>query len=85
MTQRPGPYEHLRTEQVFDGLDRLNEEASARGVDMAALAFAWVLAHPGVAGAVCGPMRPEQLEPVLAASQLTLSEADHRRIGGLVA
>lgn len=83
MTQRPGPYEHLRTDAVFDGLDRLREEASERGVDMPTLAFAWVLAHPGVSGAVCGPMRPEQLEPVLAARDLTLTEADHQRIGGL--
>ncbi len=85
MTQRPESYEHLRTDAVFDGLDRLREEASERGVDMPTLAFAWVLAHPGVSGAVCGPMRPEQLEPVLAARDLTLTEADHQRIGGLFA
>jgi aryl-alcohol dehydrogenase-like predicted oxidoreductase len=85
MTKRPGPYEHLRTDAVFDGLDRLREEAAARGVDMATLAFAWVLAHPGVSGAVSGPMRPEHLEPVLAARELELSESDHQRIGGLFA
>jgi aryl-alcohol dehydrogenase-like predicted oxidoreductase len=85
MTMRPGPYEHLRTDAVFDGLDRLREEADVRGVDMATLAFAWVLAHPGVSGAVCGPMRPEHLEPVLAARDLTLTESDHRQIGGLFA
>jgi aryl-alcohol dehydrogenase-like predicted oxidoreductase len=85
MTQRPGPYEHLRSDAVFDGLDRLREEAVERGVDMATLAFAWVLAHPGVSGAVCGPMRPEHLEPVLAARKLDLTEAEHQRIGGLFA
>jgi aryl-alcohol dehydrogenase-like predicted oxidoreductase len=85
MTQRPGPYEHLRTDAVFAGLDRLREEAAARDVDMATLAFAWVLAHPGVSGAVCGPMRPEHLEPVLAARDLELTEPDQQRIGGLFA
>jgi aryl-alcohol dehydrogenase-like predicted oxidoreductase len=85
MTMRPGPYEHLRTDAVFDGLDRLREQAEERGVDMATLAFAWVLAHPGVSGAVCGPMRPEHLEPVLAARDLTLTESEHRQIGGLFA
>jgi aryl-alcohol dehydrogenase-like predicted oxidoreductase len=85
MTMRPGPYEHLRTDTVFDGLDRLREEADVRGVEMATLAFAWVLAHPGVSGAVCGPMRPEHLEPVLAARDLALTESDHRQIGGLFA
>jgi aryl-alcohol dehydrogenase-like predicted oxidoreductase len=85
MTQRPGPYEHLRTEAVFAGLDRLAEKARERGVDMATLAFAWVLAHPGVSGAVCGPMRPEHLEPVFAARDLELSDAEHQQIGGLFA
>jgi aryl-alcohol dehydrogenase-like predicted oxidoreductase len=85
MTQRPGPYEHLRTDAVFHGLDRLREEAVVRGVDMPTLAFAWVLAHPGVSGAVCGPMRPDQLEPVLAARDLTLTDSEHQQIGGLFA
>jgi aryl-alcohol dehydrogenase-like predicted oxidoreductase len=85
MTQRPGPYEHLRTDAVFDGLDRLGEKARALGVDMATLAFAWVLAHPGVTGAVCGPMRPEHLEPIFAARDLALTEAEHQQIGGLFA
>jgi len=52
---------------------------------MPTLAFAWVLAHPGVSGAVCGPMRPEHLEPVLAARDLALTESEHRQIGGLFA
>ncbi len=82
MTQRPGPYEHLRTDAVFDGLDRLREAAAARDVDLATLAFAWVLTHPGVVGAVCGPMRPEHLEPVLAARDLQLTESEHQQIGG---
>ena len=83
MTQRPEPYAHLRTDAVFDGLDRLREEAAARDVDLVTLAFAWVLAHPGVSGAVSGPMRPEHLEPVLAARDLTLTELEHQQIGGL--
>jgi aryl-alcohol dehydrogenase-like predicted oxidoreductase len=85
MTQRPGPYEHLRTDAVFDGLDRLCEEATVRGVEIAALAFAWVLAHPGISGAVCGPMRPEHLDPVLAARELELTTSEHQLIGGFFA
>jgi aryl-alcohol dehydrogenase-like predicted oxidoreductase len=50
---------------------------------MATLAFAWVLAHPGVAGAVCGPGRPEHLAPVLAAQDLDLSEQEHEQMGAL--
>jgi aryl-alcohol dehydrogenase-like predicted oxidoreductase len=81
MRQRPGPYEAYVSESVFDGLDALAAEARSRGVDLPTLAFAWVLASPGVTGAVCGPMRPEQLEPVLAAEKLGLGEAERDRIG----
>jgi aryl-alcohol dehydrogenase-like predicted oxidoreductase len=81
MTQRPEPYERLVDDRVFDGLDRLGEEAARRGVDMATLAFAWVLSHPAVTGAVCGPGRPEHLEPVLAALDVQLTPDERERIG----
>jgi aryl-alcohol dehydrogenase-like predicted oxidoreductase len=81
MTQRPGPYERLVDDRVFDGLDRLRAEAEERGVDMATVAFAWVLAHPFVSGAVCGPNRAAHLDPVLAARKLALSPDDVDRMG----
>jgi aryl-alcohol dehydrogenase-like predicted oxidoreductase len=81
MTQRPGPYERLLDDAVFDGLERLEAEATARDTTMAALAFAWVLSHPSVTGAVCGPTRPEQLDPVLAALEQPLTPEEHQRIG----
>jgi aryl-alcohol dehydrogenase-like predicted oxidoreductase len=81
MTQRPEGYQHFVTDRVFDGLDRLEAEARERGVDMATLAFAWVLSHPAVTGAVCGPTRPAHLEPVLVARDLELTPDDRERIG----
>jgi aryl-alcohol dehydrogenase-like predicted oxidoreductase len=85
MTQRPGPYQSYVAEQVFDGLDRLAAEADGRGVDLPTLAFAWVLASPGVTGAVCGPMRPEHLAPVLAAARLAIEPDERERIGAFFA
>jgi aryl-alcohol dehydrogenase-like predicted oxidoreductase len=82
MTQRPGPYERYVNEGVFDALEALEREAAARNVDIATLAFAWVLARCD--GAVCGPNRATQLDPVLAAQALVLSQDDVDRIGGLV-
>ena len=79
MTMRPGPYEQLADDRVFDGLDLLRAEADARGVDLPTLAFAWVLAR--VDGAVCGPNRAEQLDPIVAARELRLSADDVDRIG----
>jgi aryl-alcohol dehydrogenase-like predicted oxidoreductase len=83
MTLRPAPYERLVDDRVFGGLDLLREEADARGVDLATLAFAWVLAR--VDGAVCGPNRAQQLDPILAARELELSADDVDRIGGFFA
>jgi aryl-alcohol dehydrogenase-like predicted oxidoreductase len=82
MTQRPGPYESLATDAVFDGLERLGAEAAGRGVDTATLAFAWVLSGPAVAGAVCGPNLATHLDPVLAARELALTQSERDRIGG---
>jgi aryl-alcohol dehydrogenase-like predicted oxidoreductase len=61
MTLRSGPYEHLRTDAVYDAL----EELESRG-DPATLALAWLLADERVS-VVVGPRRPEQLQPALAA------------------
>jgi aryl-alcohol dehydrogenase-like predicted oxidoreductase len=85
MTQRPEGYLRFVDDRVFDGLDRLEAEAHERGVDMAALAFAWVLSHPGVAGAVCGPTRPAHLEPVLVGRELELTADERERIGSFFA
>jgi aryl-alcohol dehydrogenase-like predicted oxidoreductase len=81
MTLRPGPYEDYVADRVFDGLDALAAEALSRGIDMATLAFAWVLSHPDVTAAVCGPTRPAHLDPVLRALDVSLTPADSERIG----
>jgi aryl-alcohol dehydrogenase-like predicted oxidoreductase len=62
MTRRPEPYEHLRRDAVYAGLERLAELG-----DPAELAFAWLLADPRVTAVVVGPRRPEHLEPALRA------------------
>jgi aryl-alcohol dehydrogenase-like predicted oxidoreductase len=80
MTQRPGPYERYVDDAVFDGLEALEAEAAARGVPMAALAFAWVLARCD--GAVTGANTAARLDPVFEALQLDLSDDDVSRIGG---
>ena len=79
MTLRPEPYEQLVDDRVFDGLDLLRAEADALGVDLPTLAFAFVLAC--VDGAGCGSNRAEQLDPVLRARELRLTEEDRDRIG----
>ncbi len=72
MTLRSAPYEHLRTDAVFDAL----EELERRG-DPATLALAWLLADERIS-VVIGPRRTEHLQPALAAlaSPLTREERD---------
>ena len=84
MTLRPEPYEHLLTDEVFDGLEAFERAAAERGVDSATLAFAWLLSSPDVTAVVVGPRRPAHLEPALAALELELSEADRAGLAALL-
>jgi len=83
MTLRPEPYRHLERDGVFRGLDRLAEAARARGVEMAAIAIAWVLHHPRVDAAVIGPRNAAHLTAALASTTIDLSDEDERRLAAL--
>ncbi len=61
MTLRPGPYEFLRDDRVYEAL-----EALERRGDPTTLALAWLLGDECIS-IVIGPRRPGQLEPALAA------------------
>jgi aryl-alcohol dehydrogenase-like predicted oxidoreductase len=67
MTQRPEPYQQFLAGRTFDALDSLEGMATRRGISMAGLALAWLIADDRVAQIVIGPMRPEHLEPVAEA------------------
>jgi aryl-alcohol dehydrogenase-like predicted oxidoreductase len=79
MTMRPEPYRHLDSDSVHAGLERLAEEAAARGVSTAALALAWAIGKVG--SVVVGPRRPEHLENVHEALSLSLSAAELEEVG----
>jgi aryl-alcohol dehydrogenase-like predicted oxidoreductase len=64
MTQRPEPYRGFVTDQTFGALDRLQAMAAGRGMSMAGLALAWLLADERVTQIVIGPGRPQHLVPV---------------------
>jgi aryl-alcohol dehydrogenase-like predicted oxidoreductase len=77
MTMRPGPYEHLRDDRVYDALGGLER----RG-DPATLALAWLLADDRVS-VVLGPRNPAHLAPALAALERPLSEAERGELSEL--
>jgi len=78
MTRRPEPYEHLRTDRVFDGLEEL-----ARRGDPATLALAWLLSDPRISAVVVGPRRPEHLRPALDALQRPLGANEREQLASL--
>ena len=81
MTQRPEPYEPFTRDAVFDRLDRLRAFAGARGLSMAGVALAWLLADERVTQVVVGPGRPEQLAPVFEALGHPLTDDDRKEVG----
>jgi aryl-alcohol dehydrogenase-like predicted oxidoreductase len=80
MTQRPGGYLGFVSDRVFTALEELEQEAEARGVSMAGLALAWLLAQDEITAVVVGPGRPEHLDPVREALDLQLDQAQAARL-----
>jgi 1-deoxyxylulose-5-phosphate synthase len=54
--------------------------AADRGLSMAGLALAWLLAEPRLSAAVVGPSRPEHLEPVREALAHPLQASDREAL-----
>ena len=80
---RPGPYQHLLTDEAFARVERFTDEATRRGVSPVTLAIAWLLAQPAVTAVVIGPRRVEHLEPAVAALQVGLSREDADKLAEL--
>jgi aryl-alcohol dehydrogenase-like predicted oxidoreductase len=64
------------TDDDFAVVDAVAGVAKARGVSMARVAYAWILAKPAVTAPIIGVTKPEQLEDALAATELVLTEAE---------
>ncbi|RAH97230.1 NADP-dependent oxidoreductase [Acuticoccus sediminis] len=63
---------------------RLAEHAKARGMDLGALALAFVLSNPMVSGAIVGPRTLEQLDSYLAALAVTWTAEDEAAFDAVV-
>ena len=60
-------------ERGYDAVDVLSKTAGGRGVPVAHVAYAWLLAKPAVSSVIIGASRPEQLADNLAAADLLLT------------
>ena len=67
-------------DRTLDLIDALRPIADRLGVAVSAIAIAWVLAWPGVTGAIVGARRPDHIEGWPVASGLHLDESDLNEI-----
>jgi aryl-alcohol dehydrogenase-like predicted oxidoreductase len=63
-------------------VERLREVADRYDTTPGAVAVAWTLRNPAVDGAIVGFRRPDQVDPILPAAALELTDADVAEIAG---
>jgi aryl-alcohol dehydrogenase-like predicted oxidoreductase len=64
--------------------DALRPIARRYGVSVSAVAVAWILAWPGVTGAIAGARKPEQVAAWIGAANLPLNEKDLGEIAAAI-
>src|SRR5438128_435115 len=72
--------ERYNSDADFDVVDRLVEVAAQRGAPPAQVALAWLLSRPGVTAPIIGATRLGHITDAVAASQLTLTGDEKRRL-----
>jgi aryl-alcohol dehydrogenase-like predicted oxidoreductase len=68
--------------RALELVERVKAVAERRDVSPGAVAVAWTLRHPAVHGAIVGFRRPDQVDPIVAAADLELSDDDVAEILG---
>jgi len=68
--------------RALELVERVKAVAERHGVSPGAVAVAWTLRHPAVHGAIVGFRRPDQVDPIVAAADLELSDDDVAEILG---
>jgi aryl-alcohol dehydrogenase-like predicted oxidoreductase len=74
--QEPRLSEHLAL------VDRLRAVADRHETSVGAVAVAWTLTNPAVDGAIVGFRRPDQVDPIINAANLELTDDDLAEING---
>lgn len=75
--REPALTDHLATAQ------RVIEVAARLGVSPGAVAIAWTLRNPAVDGAIVGLRRPDQVDELMVAATLELSDQDAAELAGM--
>jgi aryl-alcohol dehydrogenase-like predicted oxidoreductase len=74
--KRDGRFREPRLSQNLELVERLITVADRHNTTPGAVAIAWTLRHPAVDGAIVGFRRPDQVDPLLVAADLELSDED---------
>jgi aryl-alcohol dehydrogenase-like predicted oxidoreductase len=74
----------LRDERRIDAVEEFVALSEEVGISLTHLALAFVIAHPGVTAALIGPRTPEQLDDLLAAAEVRLTDEILDRIDAIV-
>jgi aryl-alcohol dehydrogenase-like predicted oxidoreductase len=75
-------YQGEKWQRSQNFLDRLRSLSSELGCTVSQLVIAWTVRQPGIAVALCGAKRPEQIEETASAMALNLEDAVIQRIDG---
>ncbi len=70
----------VQRERAFDCIDAMRTMATQRDVSVAQIALAWLLHQPWVSSVIIGAKRPEQLADNLAATRVSLSKDELRKL-----
>jgi aryl-alcohol dehydrogenase-like predicted oxidoreductase len=72
-------------ERNFRAVDEARAIGEAKGATVSQVALAWLLATPGVTSPIVGPRTFEQLEDLLGAADVTLSDDEYARLAAQTA
>jgi aryl-alcohol dehydrogenase-like predicted oxidoreductase len=82
--RRATMFKHISDERRLDAVEQLIPLADQAGLPITHLAMAFAIAHPGVTSAIIGPRTMEQLDDLLAGTEVTLTDEILDRIDEIV-
>jgi aryl-alcohol dehydrogenase-like predicted oxidoreductase len=80
--RQSGRFREPELSDALEVVERVKAVADRHGVSPGAVAVAWTLRHPAVHGAIVGFRRPDQVDPIVPAADLELSDDDVAEILG---
>jgi aryl-alcohol dehydrogenase-like predicted oxidoreductase len=77
--KRSSRFREPELSRSLDLVERLENVAQRHGVTAGTVAITWTLRRPAIAGAIVSFRRPDQVDPLLPAAELELTDEDVRR------